>query len=165
MKGKIIRLLSLLLAVVLLSACGAGAARVRDDVPVDELAEKLLSGLSASEDLAKMNDSYLAGMMGLDLSKFEGSAVYISAMGTNIDEFGVFKVADGFSADEAAAQIEQYLQMRRDTFMKEYTPEEKPKLEKAQVKTLGSYVIYGILSETERKAAFGTFETELTKTN
>ena len=143
----------LLLAVLLLlSACGQ--PQLRDDVPVTELAEAMLLKIAAREDLAEMNEGYIAGMMGLELTDYEEYAVYVSALGTNIDEFGVFKVAEGFSADEAAEKLEDYLQMRRDTFMKEYTPEEQPKLEKAKVFTLGNYAVYAILSESERQDVF-----------
>ena len=160
MKKLMLRLLPLLLAaVLLLSACGQ--PRVKNDVPVSEIAGEVLEKLSAREDLTAMNEAYVTGMMGLEPADYADYAVYVSALGTNIDEFGVFKTAEGFSAQDAAQQLEDYLQMRRDTFMKEYTPEEQPKLEKAQVKTLGNYVIYAILSEAERQAAFREFEDEL----
>jgi hypothetical protein len=46
--------------------------------------------------------------------------------------------------------------------MDEYMPEEKPKLEAAEVKTVGLYVIYAIVSEESRKAVFDTFTDMLT---
>jgi len=46
--------------------------------------------------------------------------------------------------------------------MKEYMPEEFPKLESAEVKTAGNYVIYAILSDNDKKAAFDAFNKALT---
>ena len=45
--------------------------------------------------------------------------------------------------------------------MDEYMPEEKPKLENAEVKTVGNYVMYAILSDDGKKSAFGAFEKSL----
>lgn len=159
---KRMRMLPLLLAfALLLTACGKAAA-VKDNVPVEEIAAEVLEELSARGDLTRMNDSYVNGIMGMDTANFSEYAIYVSAVGTNIDEFGVFKTSPDLKSDEAAEQIRAYLQMREDTWMNQYTPEEHPKLEKAEVKVLGNYVMYVILSDTERKAALAAFADELT---
>lgn len=158
---KIIRLTALLLAVLGLCACGQ-AKSVKNNVPVEQIVAGILEELSAREDLTPMNDSYVGGVMGMDVSDYSEYAVYISAVGTNIDEFGVFKVSGDLKPEDAAQQLRDYLQMREDTWMNQYTPEERPKLQKAAVKTLGGYVMYAILSEPEQKAAFAAFEGALT---
>jgi len=153
-----------LLAALLLTAalCGCGGAKVeyRDDVAVSDLAQSVLACVSKGSDLAVMKDSYIMGVMGMDIAGYAEYAVYVSAIGTNIDEFGIFKV-DTLSAGDAQEQIEAYLQMREDTWMKEYTPEEHPKLQNAEVKICGNYVIYVILSDSERAASLKAFEDAL----
>lgn len=161
MKSKWISFAALLLALALLAGCGASAAKLRDDVAVDTLADKALSCLAARADLVRMKDAYVAGVMGIDTAAYADYAVYISAQGTNMDEFGVFRLADPAGAAAAEAQLRAYLQMREDTWMNEYTPEEHPKLQNAQVKVLGSYLVYGILSDSEREAVFAACEDAL----
>ena len=59
--------------------------------------------------------------------------------------------------------IEGYLKLRRDTWMKEYMPEEKPKLDKAEVKVYGIYVLYVIADDDVREAVYQEVETLLKK--
>jgi hypothetical protein len=42
-----------------------------------------------------------------------------------------------------------------------YQPEEKPKLDGAEIKVVGDYVMYVILSDGDRAAAIGAFEKAL----
>ena len=158
------KIISLILAVLLLcSLCGCGGAKVeyRDDVAVADLAQNLISSLSGGSEMAAMKDSYIQGVMGMDLSGYSEYAVYVSAIGTNIDEFGIFKLGS-ISAADAEKQIKDYLQMREDTWMKEYTPEEHPKLQNAEIKVCGSYLIYVILDDAERAASLKACEAGLT---
>ena len=55
------------------------------------------------------------------------------------------------------------LDLRLQSWMDEYMPEEKPKVENAQVRTFGPYVIYTILSESDSKLAIDTASEMLTK--
>lgn len=157
------KIISLILAVLLLcSLCGCGGAKVeyRDDVAVADLAQNLISSLSGGSEMAAMKDSYIQGVMGMDLSGYSEYAVYVSAIGTNIDEFGIFKLGS-LSASDAQKQIDAYLQMREETWMKEYIPEEYPKLQNAEVKLCGNYIIYVLLSDSERSSALKSFEDSL----
>lgn len=159
------KIISLILAVLLLSSlCGCGGAKVeyRDDVAAADLAQSLLAGLANGSNMTAMKDSYIQGVMGMDLSGYSEFAVYVSAVGTNIDEFGIFKLGS-ISAADAQKQVDAYLQMREDTWMKEYIPEEYPKLQNAEVKLCGNYIIYVLLSDSERSAALKTFEDALIK--
>ena len=158
---KSIVLLSLLLALSLLAGCG-GAAPVRDDIAAPELAASLLELLDARENMVLMRDAYLVGVMGLDLSDFRDFAVYVCAEGTNMDEFGVFRVSDPSRVKSAEEQLRGYLQLREDTWMNEYTPEEHPKLQSAKVEALGDYLLYTILSDGERAGLSQAFRAALT---
>ena len=50
------------------------------------------------------------------------------------------------------------LTLRLDTWMEEYMPEEKPKLQSATVKVMGRYVVYCILSEDAKTDVFGAVD-------
>ena len=148
----------LLLAAALCSfaACSQKAA-YKDSVPLEDLAavvEKHLDGGS----LAEMKESYLSGPMKLDTILFADYLVKINAYGANIDEYGIFKARDEKGVASVQKEAEDYLQMRKDTWMEEYMPEEKPKVTSAEIVTQGNYVFYAILSEEDKDAAFAAFE-------
>lgn len=149
------------MAVMLLLLCACGApASYRDDVETDAVAraiDDVIPGLTA------MNEAYLKGAMKLDTSLFSEFTVKLSAAGTTIDEYGVFKADSPDSVSMAAKAAEDYILFRKDTWMPEYMPEERPKLDYARVRTMGLYVVYVISGEAERDAAMDAAEAVLKK--
>jgi hypothetical protein len=162
---KAIRILSAALMAVMLmalmTACGGSSSSVKDDVAVSTIAQQVDACISGSEGLAEMDESYINGAMSIDLSAYSDYVIKVSSIGTSINEYGIFKMADGKTADEGKTAMEAYLQLRNDTWMSEYLPEEYPKLQKAEVTTAGNYVMYAILSDDERSAAFDAFNSAL----
>lgn len=137
----------------LLCACGGAA-----DVPVSDVTAAVDEALDKGDSLVSVDASYIKGYMKMDVSDYEDYAVKINAYGANIDEYGVFKAADSSQAKKIKSAVEAYLQLRLDSWMDEYMPEEKPKLSSAQVKSSGNYVMYCILSDSDKQAAFDAFE-------
>ncbi len=160
MTKKLLVLISALLALSLLVGCG-GSAKVKNDVPVNDIATAVASALG-SDDFVAVADYYYAGSMQMDVSGFDGYTVMLNSRGINIDEFGIFKAKDASGVSAVKAAVEAYLQMRKDTWIAEYMPEERPKLDDAEIKTLGNYVMYAVLSDAGKTSAFGAFETALT---
>lgn len=139
-----------------LVGCGGSETAYRDDIATDDIATAVDAVISA-ENLIAMDEAYLDNAMQVDPSHFDDFTVKINSTGINIDEYGIFHAAD----DEAAEAIEAYLDMRVENWMVEYMPEEFPKLESAEVVTYGEYVMYAILSDDNRTAAFAELEAEL----
>ena len=158
MKRSICILLCLA-ALLCLGACGKKAAW-RTDVPLSTLAEAVEKHLDGGS-LAAMQESYLKGAMKLDPAIFADWLVKINAYGANIDEYGIFKAPDEAGVAAVKQAAEDYLKLRRDTWMEEYMPEEKPKLTQAQVKVCGLYVIYAIVSDDARGKILTDFENAL----
>ena len=158
MKRSICILLCLA-ALLCLGACAKKAAW-RTDVPLDKLAETVEKHLDGGS-LAAMQESYLKGAMKLDPAIFADWLVKINAYGANIDEYGIFKAPDEAGVAAVKQAAEDYLKLRRDTWMEEYMPEEKPKLTQAEVKVCGLYVIYVIVSDDARGKILTDFENAL----
>lgn len=158
MKRSICILLCLA-ALLCLGACGKKAAW-RTDVPLSTLAEVVEKHLDGGS-LAAMQESYLKGAMKLDPAIFADWLVKINAYGANIDEYGIFKAPDEAGVAKVKQAAEDYLKLRRDTWMEEYMPEEKPKLTQAEVKVCGLYVIYVIVSDDARGKILTDFENAL----
>lgn len=144
----------------LLSACG-GSASVRDDVAVTDVTTAIVSALGDKDAFVSAPETFITGSMKMDVSDYEAYDIQINSKGVNIDEFGVFKATDSTQVAAIEQAVKAYLQMREDTWMTEYMPEEHPKLQNAEVKTAGNYVMYAILSDSGKEKAFNTFKKSL----
>ena len=146
---------SLLLAFValaaLLAGCGGGKTK---DVPVSDLADKVCAALGKS-DMADPGANYVRGYMRRTPEEIGDYVILKNVMGTNIDEFGIFKAG---TMDAAALKdmVDAYIKILQDSWMN-YQPEEEPKLKGAEVRTVGDYVMYAILSEADKTTAFKAF--------
>ncbi|MCM1149055.1 MAG: DUF4358 domain-containing protein [Butyricicoccus sp.] len=146
--------LALAMVFALLCACGSAAK----DVAIEDVVSTVDTALNKGDNLVEVDANYIKGYMKIDAAAYEGFTVKINAYGANIDEYGVFKAKDSAQAKEAKAAVEGYLQLRLDSWMDAYMPEEKPKLTSAEIKTSGNYVMYCILSDADKSAAFGAFD-------
>ena len=141
---KIIALLLILTA--MLCACGSPGAG-------DPGMEKVSSAVTAAADNGNMQtipDSYMQSMMAIDPSMYDEATTGISKVGTCIDEYGVFKTSEPDALTDA---LNAYLELREEIWMVEYLPEEHPKLQNAEVWTVGCYVMYAILDADTMNAA------------
>ena len=144
------------LVLTLLCACGGSAK----DVPVSDIVTAVDGVLGGGDNFTQADAGLVEGYMKLSSDDYTDCAVKINSYGTSFDEYGVFKAADSSQAKNIAGALEAYLQLKLDTDMG-YQPEEVPKLESAEVKTSGNYVMYCILGDAEKDAAFGAFEDAL----
>lgn len=151
----------LLCAIMLFAALSACGAKVRDDVEISEIGSAIDTAIANTGDLVSVPESYITGTMKLDVSEYSNYDIKSNSRGVNIDEYGVFKAADSKQAAEIEAALKKYLQFRIDSWMVEYMPEEFPKMENAEVKVAGNYVMYAILSDENKKSAFSAFESSI----
>lgn len=161
MTKKYISVIAAILALSLFTACGAQKAEIRNDVAVSDVSTAVAAVLG-EDTLVSVPETFYSGSMKMDTSDFEGYDVKINSKGINIDEFGIFKAKDSTQVAAVEQAVNDYLQFRIDTWMVEYMPEEYPKLENAEVETVGNYVMYAILSDDNKKAAFDAFKKSLT---
>lgn len=153
---KILPIICAVLALSLLAACGSGA-KVKDDVAAADVSKAVVAALPA-DSFATASETYVTGVMRMEVAKFKGYDVEVNSKGENIDMFGVFQGSDEKQTAEIKKACEDYLQMRKDTWVPEYMPEERPKLDSAEIKVVGNYVMYAILSDSDKAAAFEAFE-------
>ncbi len=158
------------LCVSLLCACGnkgsnggsdANTTKIADDVAVEDIATKVESAMALENEMSTQDANYIQGMMKMDVSNYAEYIVKVNAFGTNIDEFGIFKGKDADQTAEISQAVSDYLKMRNDTWMTEYMPEERPKMEAASYEVCGNYVMYCILDDAAKTTAFNTFKSAL----
>lgn len=162
MRKTISLVLLAVLCAGLLCACNGGDTHtdtpaIKTDVTVDDLAAKVDEAIGAGDNMAARDASYIQGMMDMDVSSYAEYVVKTNAMGTNVDEYGIFKGTDEAQAAEIAQAVDAYLKMRNETWMTEYMPEERPKMEAASYEVCGVYVMYAVLADDAKTAAFDAF--------
>lgn len=157
MKKQNIRLIAALLLAVslcgLLCACGK-----TKDIPASDVADQICQALGRT-DMANPGEIYVKGYMKKSAEEIGDYIILKNVMGTSIDEFGVFK-AGTMPVDDLKAMVEDYLQLLRDSWMN-YQPEEKPKLDNAEIKVSGDYVLYCILDDGDKTSALDAFSAAL----
>ena len=148
------RILSLILiAVIALAVVSCGGKALA------EAADKVIA---ASSGMTGMTTEYVENSLGIAASGFEEGIVKVTASGSTMDEYGIFKASSDDTVEALKGQVETYLKTRVDTWMPGCMPEEEhSKVENASVKVIGRYVVYGILSDTEKEAVFSAVEAEL----
>lgn len=161
MKTRFTSLLTLTLAIAILF-CACSTPTVRDDLTSAQLGETVDALLANAKYLDEADGDYLR----FNLPGTADAAdrlVRFSVSGQCLDEYGFFHAAspEGVAALEKACA--DYLRKRNDAWMNEYLVEEYPKLRDAEVFTLGNYVFYLILSESDKDLVLNTLNETLKK--
>ena len=147
----------LMAALLLLPSCGEQAPVYRTDLSAEAVSDACTPVLSSADLLSAADPDYIQYRLLLDDTMMENCVVYIQNAGTSLDEFGIIKaLTDDTSALEAA--VADFLTRRNEEWTGQYMVEEYPKLEAAEYKTIGRYVIYAILSEEDKAAFFAAAE-------
>lgn len=157
---KTVLMLCAVTMIASLAACGGSSSKVRDDVAAKDVSEAVAAVLT-KDSLVTAPDSYISGSMKMDMSGYKGYDVKINSKGVNIDEYGVFQGKDAAQTAEIKKAVADYLQRYKDRWVPEYMPGERPKLDSSEIKVEGNYVMYAILSDDDKTAAFGAFEKAL----
>ena len=155
MKFAFLRCTVLMLAILCLcTACGK--AELRTDVPVSELSAAIEPLLANAADLDTADDDYLRfNFAGAETAEH---IVRLPVSGNTLDEYGIFRAESAEAAVAIADACRAYLNTRNEAWLGLYLVEEYPKLRDAEVKMLGQYVVYLILSEEEKTAAIEKIE-------
>ncbi len=155
MKRSVLALTALLLLTVLLVSCGGKA--LRNDLPVAVISAEIEPLIPNRDHLDTADDDYLRfNLAGTEIAAER--IVRLSVSGTSLDEYGIFLAAEPEDTAALAEACTAYLKQRNDAWMHTYMVEEYPKLRDAEVKVIGQYVVYLILSETEKETVTAAIE-------
>ncbi len=156
---KITRIFALILVVALLACalCACGGKTEDKNVPASDIAAAVAEKIGKTDALSAVDANWLKGWMKADAAAFGDYAVYLNSYGANVDEFGIFKAGENMSVADIEKTVQSYLDLKLASWMDEYMPEEKYKVEDASYEVVGNYVMYCILSGEDSEAAFGVF--------
>lgn len=158
-------LIFLLLLTALLSACAKKEPTYANDIPCSELADTVEEQIPVDFGYDTYGGEHLRYYFE-DTKRHDDACLRYTVRSEDIGEFGIFHAPDAESRDEIEDLCEEYLEDLREektAFIASYAPEEVPKLERAEVRSFGNYVVYAILSDSDRALLFDTVEKALTK--
>lgn len=101
-----------------------------------------------------------------DTEEYDDCYLVYSSDTNDINEIGVFHAPNGDEAKELFETCRDYIEDMQEnsrSFIASYAPEELPKLDNAEVRRFGNYVIYTILPEDKAEAVFEKVEESLRK--
>ena len=151
MKGISIALILFLLCPVF---CSCEDSEIRTDIDCSQLSSALVSQIWDREDYVEYSDedvSYLPFF-----SEAQELSILYSRDSVDVGEVGVILV-DSADAEQLKREVEQYLSDELDqktAFLKNYSPDELIKLQNAEVRRYGGYIVYTILGSADAKAVF-----------
>ena len=155
--------LILLLIVMLLSSCSQKEKNYADDVPCSELADSVEEQIPVDFGYETFGREHLRYYFE-DTKRHDDVCLRYTVRSEDIGEFGIFHAPDAEAREELQDLCEDYLEELREeksAFIESYAPEEVPKLTDAEVRVFGNYVVFAILSESERTLLFDTVEKKL----
>ena len=135
-----------------------------DTVGCERLSQAALTALPQTQDFEEYGELQRSLILS-DTCKNAQCRLFYSLPSKNIDELGILHGSSDEEAREIYWRAEAYLtdlQENQSAFIASYAPEELPKLEHAEARRMGRYVIYAILSEEDKTAAFSAIEALLT---
>ncbi len=159
------KIIAALLAFVSLMAVGCRAKKeYRNDVACETITAEICEELDENAFLPFGEDHVRFSFENTD--RFSDKSLVYSTPSENIDEIGIFRGETQEDVDELRRLCEQYVTTLREdmrAFVESYAPREAIKLDRAEVRVFGHYVVYTVLSDKDRAEAYEKIEELLEK--
>ena len=156
---KISLLSSVILSLLILVSCSSTAI-YRNDIPCSVISHSICDEADDAGEYSEYGNDHLEFFFG-DTALYDDHCVMYSTEVTDINEIGVFHCKDEESAKELTKIVSKYIaeqQNEQKAFIASYAPREVPKLENAEVRRYGNYVIYLILNDDDKQDAIEEIE-------
>ncbi|MGI6463785.1 MAG: DUF4358 domain-containing protein [Candidatus Scatomorpha sp.] len=147
------RILIFLMAALLLfgvSACGKKEVKDPGMEAIDGAIMKLMT--SDGSQTVELDADYVSTIVKISSDEYVEMNCRKAAASLSMDEWGIFKAKDEAARKNLETKLDAYLKARIESWMPEYLPDQRPKIEKSELYVAGNYVIYMILSEEHKDA-------------
>ena len=155
------RLLCCLLLLTLLPSIGCRRTQeYRTDVSCRAITDAICDQLGDDEEYAAFGKDHLRFFFE-DTDTYSDQSLVYSVRSENIDEVGVFLAKSEEDVPVLRTLCEQYVTSLREeqrAFIESYAPREAKKLDSAEVRVFGRYVVYTVLDQEEREEAHEKIE-------
>ena len=165
---KLKKLLSIFLlitiALFIFQACNEKS--YRNTISCNDISLQLRESLSAPNKKFSQYSSDDLKFLFPSIELYDDICVAYSTDSTDVREIGVLHASNEDNAKKLCEEAKAYiktLQEEKSEFLRNYSPAELTKLNSADVKQYGNYIIFIIAESTERDNAFKSAESLLTK--
>lgn len=141
--------------ILILSSCNASNS-YRDNVSCKNIAAEMLDEINSFGEVSSYSEDDVRLLFG-NTSLFDDFSVIYSTDANDINEIGIFHCKDDKSAKEFLTVAKGYINEQQENqraFIASYAPREVPKLDSAEARSYGNYVIYAILNEEAKNEVF-----------
>ena len=148
----------------LLTSCSSSDVYY-DNVPTLSVCQEICDEAYTDGGYSLYDAEHIAFLFG-ENARYKDCTVMYSTEVTDINEVGVFHCEDTDSANALAEILLEYIsdmQTEQRAFIESYAPRQVPKLQNAEVRQYGNYVIYLVLSEDDKADAIEEIEEILGK--
>ncbi len=142
------KIFTVIFAALLLSSCSQ--QKFSDTKKCADIGEEIRTKISDTQEYTNFSDKQRN--MYFEHDEYDDFYHVYSSDTNDINEIGIFHASDAESAKELFEDCREYIdEMRKDSraFIASYAPEELPKLDAAEVKRYGNYIVYTILPDDE----------------
>ena len=166
MRGKRLEtiLLGLSLSLTLL-LCACGRPVYADGLACETVSEAVTEAVSSNGGWQAVDDDYFRFHFP-EAEGFDDHCVIRSVRTEDIDEVGIFHAESVEDAELLIRLCDAYLSRMQEeerAFIASYAPEELTKLDAAEVRLFGRYVVYTVLSPSDRETVFSAIKGLLRK--
>lgn len=161
---RYIRLLLICLCALLLVACSK--PKYRTDISCRELCADVVDGVDGGGEYAEYGDQHLKYEFGDSARGAEDHCILYSVRVEDISEIGVFFASDEKDVKDIAEDCKRYIENIKEdkrAFISSYAPDQLPKLDKAEVRICGNYVMYTVLYPKDSESAYDQIKKRLTE--
>lgn len=158
------RILAFVTSLLCLLFSSCAVKEYADSIPCESIANSLTSKISTSEEYSAYTNDDIEYLFG-ESDLFADCSFLYSSSADDISEVGVFKAENEEKAKELFTKAEKYiadLQNEKRAFVENYLPDELDKLEDAEARRFGKYVIL-LLAERDKKEVLFASAEELLK--
>ena len=152
----------MLTSLLVMLVCSCGASDYANNIGIETIDARVKDELALNGGYYNADSDFMAFTFH-DPEYVDDYAVTFAQASTDISEYGIFHVSDADKVDDMVELAEEYLESYKANWMTNYLAEEYPKIENAQVKAFGSYVVYSILDEDATNRLHEAVEQALTK--
>ena len=154
-----------MILLICLSLCACSRSDYSDDFSCTELSEHIRDTLGDGQEYTEFDSTHREFYFE-DSDDYDDCSLIYSTDTNDINEIGVFHAQSADAADDIAENCREYIDDMKENsraFISSYAPAELPKLDNAEVRRFGNYVVYTILPPDRSTPIFHTLKELLTK--
>ena len=157
-KARVIPLLCLICIIF----CSCAAKRYTDTLSCKEVANELISKISAQESYKSYSKNEVSFLIDEDVS-FDDCCFLYSSSSDDMSEIAVFHSSEPEALFDELCKYTDTLRQEKRSFVENYVPSEVTKLDDGQASRFGNYVVLAILERSERDTIFESAKEILSK--